>query len=35
MSDVDFQLKGSAITLVVLAITRYDAKGLRGQLQER
>jgi septum site-determining protein MinC len=35
MSDVDFQLKGSAITLVVLAITRYNAKGLREQLQEK
>jgi len=35
MSDVDFQLKGSAITLVVLAIARYNAKELRQQLQEK
>lgn len=35
MSEVDFQLKGSAITLVVLAMTRYNAKSLRQQLQEK
>lgn len=35
MPDVEFQLKGSAITLVVLAISRYDAKGLPKQLQEK
>ncbi len=35
MSDQDFQLKGSAITLVVLAITRYNAKHLRQELQEK
>ena len=29
MLDVEFQLKGSAITLVVLAISRYNAKDLR------
>jgi len=35
MPDVEFQLKGSAITLVVLAITRYNAKGLARELQEK
>ncbi len=35
MSDQDFQLKGSAITLVVLAITRYNAKHLRQELQKK
>jgi len=35
MLDVEFQLKGSAITLVVLAITRYNAKGLKSQLKEK
>lgn len=35
MLDVEFQLKGSAITLVVLAISRYNAKTLREQLKEK
>lgn len=35
MQDVDFQLKGSAITLVVLAVSRYGAGGLRDQLKEK
>ena len=35
MLDVEFQLKGSAITLVVLAISRYNAKDLRDQLKEK
>ncbi len=35
MPDVEFQLKGSAITLVVLAITRYNAKNLARELQEK
>lgn len=35
MLDVEFQLKGSAITLVVLALTRYNAKGLVTQLKEK
>jgi septum site-determining protein MinC len=35
MPDVEFQLKGSAITLVVLAITRYNAKDLAKELQEK
>lgn len=35
MQDVEFQLKGTAITLVVLAISRYNATGLREQLKEK
>lgn len=35
MIEVDFQLKGSAVTVVVLAITRYEPKGLVQQLQEK
>lgn len=35
MLDVEFQLKGSAITLVVLALGRYNAQGLREQLKEK
>jgi septum site-determining protein MinC len=35
MQDVDFQLKGSAITLVVLAVSRYGVGGLRDQLKEK
>lgn len=35
MLDVEFQLKGTAITLVVLALTRYNVKGLREQLKEK
>ena len=35
MIEVDFQLKGSALTVVVLAITRYEPAGLKAQLQEK
>lgn len=35
MIDVNFQLKGSAITVVVLAIIRYDAKHLAAELKEK
>lgn len=35
MIDVNFQLKGSAITVVVLAIVRYEPKSLVDELKEK
>jgi septum site-determining protein MinC len=35
MIEVNFQLKGSAVTVVVLAITRYEPDNLIVQLQEK
>lgn len=35
MIEVNFQLKGSALTVVVLAITRYEPDSLVTQLQEK
>ena len=35
MIEVNFQLKGSAVTVVVLAITRYEPESLLIQLQEK
>ncbi len=35
MIEVNFQLKGSAVTVVVLAITRYEPDSLVAQLQEK
>jgi septum site-determining protein MinC len=35
MLDVNFQLKGSAITVVVLALVRYDAKTFAPELKEK
>lgn len=35
MIDVNFQLKGSAITVVVLAIIRYEPKSLVDELKEK
>lgn len=35
MIDVNFQLKGSAITVVVLAIIHYDPKSLMDELKEK
>jgi septum site-determining protein MinC len=35
MIDVNFQLKGSAITVVVLAIIHYEPKGLVAELKEK
>jgi septum site-determining protein MinC len=35
MIDVNFQLKGSAITVVVLAIVRYEPKSLLAELKEK
>ncbi len=35
MIDVNFQLKGSAITVVVLAIIRYEPKSLADELKEK
>ncbi len=35
MIDVNFQLKGSAITVVVLAIIRYEPKSLVEELKEK
>src|SRR5690606_30383877 len=35
MIDVSFQLKGSAISVVVLALIDYDPSSLRQQLQEK
>jgi septum site-determining protein MinC len=35
MIEVNFQLKGSAVTVVVLAITRYEPESLLAQLQEK
>ncbi|HTF98373.1 MAG TPA: septum site-determining protein MinC [Cellvibrio sp.] len=35
MIDVNFQLKGSAITVVVLAIIRYESKSLVDELKEK
>lgn len=35
MIEVNFQLKGSAVTVVVLAITRYEPDSLVTQLQEK
>lgn len=35
MIEVNFQLKGSAVTVVVLAITRYEPESLVAQLQEK
>lgn len=35
MIDVNFQLKGSAITVVVLAIVRYEPKSLVEELKEK
>ncbi|ACE85927.1 septum site-determining protein MinC [Cellvibrio japonicus] len=35
MIEVNFQLKGSAVTVVVLAITRYQPESLGVQLQEK
>lgn len=35
MIDVNFQLKGSAVTVVVLAIVRYEPKSLLVELKEK
>ena len=35
MIDVSFQLKGSALSVVVLALIDYDPASLRQQLQEK
>ncbi len=35
MIDVNFQLKGSAVTVVVLAIVRYEPKSLLAELKEK
>lgn len=35
MIDVNFQLKGSAITVVVLAVIRYEPKSLLAELKEK
>lgn len=35
MIDVNFQLKGSAVTVVVLAIVRYEPKSLLADLKEK
>ena len=35
MIEVNFQLKGSAVTVVVLAITRYEPETLAAQLQDK
>ncbi len=35
MIDVNFQLKGSALTVVVLAIVRYESKTLLAELKEK
>ena len=35
MIDVNFQLKGSAVTVVVLAIVRYEPTSLLAELQEK
>jgi septum site-determining protein MinC len=35
MIDVNFQLKGSAITVVVLAIIRYEPKSLVDELKDK
>lgn len=35
MIDVSFQLKGSALTVVVLALVEYDAKTLAAELKEK
>lgn len=35
MIDVDFQLKGSAVTVVILALTRFDPQLLPDQLKEK
>ena len=35
MLDVSFQLKGSALTLVVLSLIEYHPEQLRKELQEK
>lgn len=35
MIDVSFQLKGSALTVVVLALVEYDPKTLAIELKEK